>query len=95
MVIALLVLVDDAVVVVESIYYRLQRDVKGMDAAIQSLREVFAPVTTSMLTTVAVFLPLMLLEDIMGEFMKLIPMTVTILYYWLVWLKYIGCYHPM
>lgn len=77
-VIALGMLVDDAVVVVETIYYRLQQGEKAMDAAIIALREVAAPVFTSVLTTIAVFLPLMLLPGIMGEFMRVIPLVVCI-----------------
>lgn len=77
-VIALGMLVDDAVVVVETIYYRLQQGVKAMDAAIASLREVSAPVFTSVLTTISVFLPLMLLPGIMGEFLRVIPLVVCI-----------------
>ena len=47
-----------------------------MQAALGSLREVSAPVLTSVLTTVAVFLPLMFLEGIVGQFMRVIPMVV-------------------
>ena len=77
-VIALGMLVDDAVVVVETMYRKLQNGVEGIAAAIEALREVFAPVTTSVLTTMAAFLPLMLLPGILGEFMKVIPLVVTI-----------------
>jgi multidrug efflux pump subunit AcrB len=77
-VISLGMLVDDAVVVVESIYYRLQRGVSAMQATLQSLREVFAPVTTAVLTTIAAFLPLMLLPGILGKYMLVIPLVVTI-----------------
>lgn len=75
-VIALGMLVDDAVVVVETIYYRMQRGANGMDAAIGALREVASPVLTSVLTTIAVFLPLMLLPGIVGQFMRVIPLVV-------------------
>jgi multidrug efflux pump subunit AcrB len=77
-VIALGMLVDDAVVVVESIYQRLQHGLDNMSAVIKSLQEVFAPVTTSVLTTIAAFLPLMLLPGILGDFMKVIPLVVTL-----------------
>lgn len=77
-VIALGMLVDDAVVVVESIYYRLQRGAEAVQAGIEALREVVAPVTTSVMTTMAAFLPLMLLPGILGEFMRIIPLTVTV-----------------
>lgn len=77
-VIALGMIVDDAVVVVEAIYYRLQRGIEAMQAALDSLAEVFAPVLTSVLTTIAVFLPLMLLPGIMGEFMRVTPLVVCV-----------------
>ncbi len=77
-VIALGMLVDDAVVVVETIYYRLQQGMPAMDAAIESLKEVAAPVFTSVLTTIAAFAPLMLLPGFMGEFLRVIPMVVCI-----------------
>jgi multidrug efflux pump subunit AcrB len=77
-VIALGMLVDDAVVVVESIYQRLQKGMNGLQAATEALFEVFAPVTTSVMTTMAAFLPLMLLPGILGEFMKVIPIVVTL-----------------
>lgn len=76
-VIVLGMLVDDAVVVVESIYYHLHRGLDAMRAALQSLREVFAPVTASVLTTIAAFLPLMLMPGIVGKFMFVIPLVVT------------------
>jgi multidrug efflux pump subunit AcrB len=77
-VIALGMLVDDAVVVVEAMYYRMQRGAQALDAALGSLREVFAPVTSSVLTTIAAFLPLMLLPGIIGKFMFVIPFVVTL-----------------
>lgn len=77
-VIALGMLVDDAVVVVEAIYYRLQQGQRAVTAVMSALREVASPVFTSVMTTVAVFLPLMLLPGIMGEFMKVIPIVVCV-----------------
>ncbi len=77
-VISLGMLVDDAVVVVESIYYRLQRGMATLNATLEALKEVWAPVTTAVLTTMAAFLPLMLLPGILGKFMFIIPLVVTI-----------------
>ncbi len=77
-VIVLGMLVDDAVVVVEAIYYRIQRGAVALDAAVASLGEVFKPVTASVMTTVAAFLPLMLLPGILGDFMFVIPFVVTV-----------------
>ena len=77
-VIALGMLVDDAVVVVEAIYYRLQRGANRLDAALDGVREVAAPVLASVLTTLAAFLPLMLLPGIVGKFMFVIPFVVSL-----------------
>ncbi|HIJ85816.1 MAG: efflux RND transporter permease subunit [Magnetococcales bacterium] len=76
-VIALGMLVDDAVVVVESIYNNIEEGMPSMEACIAALKEVAAPVVTSVLTTVAAFLPLMLLPGILGKFMRVIPFVVT------------------
>ncbi len=77
-VIVLGMLVDDAVVVVEAIYYRMQRGADALSASVESLREVGAPVTAGVLTTMAAFLPLMLLPGILGAFMFVIPFVVTL-----------------
>lgn len=77
-VITLGMLVDDAVVVVEAIYFRLSKGVEKTKAIISALDEIFAPVTTSVLTTGAAFIPLMLLPGILGKFMMVIPLVVTI-----------------
>ncbi|NQZ86730.1 MAG: efflux RND transporter permease subunit [Colwellia sp.] len=77
-VIALGMLVDDAVVVVDSIYTKLRQGMRGIDAAWAGLNEVIRPVTASVLTTMAAFLPLMLLPGILGKFMMVIPLVVTV-----------------
>ncbi|MDA0226437.1 MAG: efflux RND transporter permease subunit, partial [Proteobacteria bacterium] len=77
-VIVLGMIVDDAVVVVEAIYYRVQRGQQVLAAALDALRETVAPVTSSVLTTLAAFLPLMLLPGIVGKFMFVIPFVVTL-----------------
>ena len=77
-VIVLGMLVDDAVVVVESVYYRMQRGMDALSAALRSLQEVGAPVASAVATTIAAFLPLMLLPGIVGKFMFVIPFVVTV-----------------
>ncbi len=77
-VIVLGMLVDDAVVVVEAIYYRMQRGIDGITASIDALKEVAMPVMTAVFTTMAAFLPLMLLPGILGKFMQVIPIVVTV-----------------
>ncbi len=77
-VIALGMLVDDAVVVVEAIYYRIERGMSGIEAVLDALTETAAPVTAAVLTTVAAFMPLMLLPGILGKFMMVIPLVVSV-----------------
>ncbi len=77
-VISLGMLVDDAVVVVEAIYFHLQRGKEGLQAALDALRDVAGPVTTAVLTTIAAFLPLMLLPGLLGDFMRVVPIVVTV-----------------
>ena len=73
-VIVLGMLVDDAVVVVEGIYYRVRHGMHAMPAAIEALKEVAAPVTAAVFTTIAAFGPLILLPGILGDFMRVVPM---------------------
>ena len=77
-VIALGMLVDDAVVVAESIYHRIALGEPRDSATINALKEVFAPVTAAVFTTMAAFLPLVLLPGILGEFMRVIPLVVCV-----------------
>ena len=77
-VIVLGMLVDDAVVMVEALYYRLQRGQEAVSAAIDSIAEVGKPVTSAVFTTISAFTPLMLLPGIVGDFMLVIPLVVTV-----------------
>ncbi|VAW51477.1 RND multidrug efflux transporter; Acriflavin resistance protein [hydrothermal vent metagenome] len=77
-VISLGMLVDDAVVVAEAIYQRLARGADRVTACIEALKEVATPVTTAVLTTMSAFLPLVLMPGIMGKFMMVVPLVVSI-----------------
>jgi multidrug efflux pump subunit AcrB len=77
-VIVLGMLVDDSVVVVEAIYFRMQRGMDALEASLDALREVGMPVFAAVATTVAAFLPLMMLPGIVGQFMFVIPFVVTV-----------------
>ena len=77
-VISLGMIVDDAVVVVESIYYRIARGQDTFRACVEGLAEVWRPVLSSVATTMAAFLPLMLLPGIVGKFMFVIPFVVSL-----------------
>ncbi len=77
-VIALGMLVDDTVVISEAIYYRIVRGVDALSATLGAIREVGLPVLAAVATTIAAFLPLMLMPGIVGKFMLLVPLVVTL-----------------
>ena len=70
------IVVDDAIVVGENIYEYRQKGLPYMEAAIKGAREMAAPVTFSILTTVAAFTPLAFLPGTMGKFMRDVPIVV-------------------
>jgi len=78
LVIALGMLVDDGIVVVENIYRHMAEGKTRKQAAIDGTREVMIPVTTATITTVAAFLPILGIPGIMGDFMKYLPITVSV-----------------
>ena len=78
LVLVLGMLVDNAIVIVENIYRHMQLGYSPIEAARLGAAEVAWPVITSTLTTVAAFLPMMFWPGIMGDFMKYLPITLTI-----------------
>jgi multidrug efflux pump len=78
LVLVLGMLVDNAIVIVENIYRHIQLGYSRFEAAKLGAREVAWPVTTSTLTTVGAFLPLMFWPGIMGDFMKYLPITLSL-----------------
>ena len=75
-ILALGIVVDDAIVVGENIYHRHQEGMPFLRAAIVGAREIAMPVTFSILTNVVAFMPLMFIPGVMGKFFKAIPMVV-------------------
>jgi CzcA family heavy metal efflux pump len=78
LVLALGMLVDNGIVIVENIYRHIQQGKSRWEAALEATNQVAWPVTTSTLTTLGAFAPLMFWPGIMGEFMFFLPETVTI-----------------
>ncbi len=75
---ALGMLVDNAIVIVENIYRFREQGVPRIEAAMKATHEVAYPVIGSTLTTVAAFFPMIFWPGIMGEFMSYLPITVII-----------------
>lgn len=78
MAIAIGLVIDDAVVVVENIYRHLGLGDSPEQAAEQGTRELLGPVTGSTVTTIVVFAPLSLLSGVVGEFFSALCQTLVI-----------------
>lgn len=78
LILALGLLVDNAIVVVENIYRYVQEGQDLKDAAKYGAGEVAVPIIASTATTLAAFIPLAMWPGIMGEFMKYFPITLII-----------------
>ena len=78
LILALGMLVDNAIVVVENIYRHLELGYSRIDAAIKGTQEVAVAIAASTATTVAAFFPMIFWGGIMGEFMGYLPKTVII-----------------
>lgn len=78
-------LVDDAIIIGENIAYHMEQGDSSNDAAVKGAYELFGPVTTTILTTVAAFLPLMFMSGMIGKFIVAIPVVVIslLLFSWL------------
>lgn len=78
LILALGMLVDNGIVVVENVYRLMSEGKSSIQAAKEGVGEVAWPIITSTLTTLAAFLPLAFWQDTIGEFMKFLPITLII-----------------
>lgn len=78
LILALGMLVDNAIVVVENVYRHMELGKSRRQAAIDGTREVALPVAASTATTVAAFFPMVFWGGIMGQFMGYLPKTLII-----------------
>jgi multidrug efflux pump subunit AcrB len=69
------IVVDDAIVIGENVYSHEQRGETGERAAIDGTREVHVPVIFGVMTSVAAFLPLLLVSSRMGQFFRVLGTT--------------------
>lgn len=79
LILALGMLVDNAIVVIENIDRLFNKEgLSRMEAAKKGVGEIAIPIISSTATTLAAFFPLLFWDDLMGEFMGYIPMTLII-----------------
>ncbi len=77
--IALGIIVDDAIVVSENIQQHIEEGMEPKEAAIVGSKEMFKPVTIASMTTLFAFIPALMMSGTMGEVIKLIPIAVSVL----------------
>ena len=77
MILVLGIVVDDAIIVSENVHRHQLMGKSPRQAAIDGAKEVTMPVVAAILTTIAAFLPMLMMSGIMGKFMAVIPQVVT------------------
>lgn len=75
-IIALGIVVDDAIVIGENIYHKREQGLKPLAAAVAGTREVAAPVIVSALTNIVAFTPLMFMPGFMGKIFAIVPVVI-------------------
>jgi multidrug efflux pump len=78
LVLAIGIVVDDAIVVVENVERNIAEGLPARDATYRAMREVSGPIIAIALTLVAVFVPLAFMTGLSGQFFKQFAMTIAI-----------------
>ncbi len=76
LVLALGIVVDDAIVVVENVSKKMEEGLKGKEAAIQGMAEITGPVIATTLVLIAVFVPTAFLPGISGQLYRQFALTI-------------------
>jgi multidrug efflux pump subunit AcrB len=79
MVIALGLLVDNAIVMAENIQWHLDRGASAVEAAVKSVRELAGPLGAATGTTVAVFIPMLASKGNTADFTRAVPAMITLM----------------
>ncbi|MBI4235256.1 efflux RND transporter permease subunit [Candidatus Peregrinibacteria bacterium] len=77
MVIAVGIMVDTAIVVMEGIHENIKKGLSAKEAAIASIATYKWPLIAGTVTTVFAFLPMLLVSGIVGQFLKALPITIS------------------
>ena len=78
LIIAIGILVDSGIVVVEGMHTNREKGLGKMEAARKAVKDFGWPLIAGTMTTVAVFIPLFFLSGIIGQFVKSIPFTIVV-----------------
>ncbi|MFP4097451.1 MAG: efflux RND transporter permease subunit [Alphaproteobacteria bacterium] len=75
-IIALGIVVDDAIVVGENIYYKREQGLPPLKASVEGAREMAVPIGVSVFTNIVAFMPLFFVPGVMGKIFAVIPTVV-------------------
>jgi multidrug efflux pump len=78
LVLAIGIVVDDAIVVVENVERHIEKGLKPVDATRQAMREVTGPIIATALVLCAVFVPTAFISGLTGQFYKQFALTIAI-----------------
>ncbi|MHC4985597.1 MAG: efflux RND transporter permease subunit [Planctomycetota bacterium] len=76
LIMALGLIVDDAIVVGENVYANIERGIDPNEAAVRGTKSVLWPVVGAVATTWLAFVPLMAVPDVMGKFIRILPFVI-------------------
>ena len=78
LIVAIGIMVDNSIVITESIKHQIDRGVPRMEAGKEAIRMNLAPILSSTLTTIAAFIVIVLLPGFLGNIVRSMPLTVII-----------------
>ncbi len=78
LVLAIGIVVDDAIVVVENVERNIEEGLKPREAALKAMQEVSGPIVAIALVLIAVFVPLAFISGLTGQFYKQFALTIAI-----------------
>jgi multidrug efflux pump subunit AcrB len=78
MIIVLGIIIDDGIIISENIYHRREMGDSPLDAAVNGISGVFKPVVTTILTTFLAFAPMFFMSGMLGKFVWVIPLTISL-----------------
>ncbi len=78
LIVVLGMIVDDAIVIGENTFRHFENGVPAREAALRGASEVAWPVTAAVLTSIAAFLPMMMIEGRFGEVIRPLPLVVSV-----------------
>lgn len=76
LIVALGLLVDNSIAIIENIERFIGEGYSRKEAAIEATQQLIAPITSATLTTVLAFVPIMMMPETVGAFIKALPVTV-------------------